>query len=93
MKFTLFIVLAVAVAAINAAPIVNHQRSKRQVAAGLTPVSKLPETAVHSLGGPGFGFGFGPGFLGVGGFGGLGGFGGIGGINAFGMAGFGLPFG
>jgi hypothetical protein len=93
MKLSLFILFAVVVA-INAVPVVDHHRSRRQVAAGLTPLSRLPETAVHALGGPGFGFGFAPGFLGVGGFGGLGGIGGIGGgANAFGMAGFGLPFG
>jgi len=94
MKLSLFI-LFVVIAAINAAPVFDHHRSRRQVAAGLTPVSKLPETAVHALGGPGFGFGFAPGFMGVGGFGGLGGLGGlgIGGVNAMGMAGFGLPFG
>lgn len=88
MKLSLVILFAVVVA-INAAPVIDHHRSRRQVAAGLTPVSRLPETAVHALGGPGFGFGFAPGIMGMGGFG----LGGIGGINALGMAGFGLPFG
>jgi hypothetical protein len=90
MKFSLFIILAITVA-INAAP-VEHHRSKRQLANNLAPLSRLPETAVHALGGPGFGFGFGPGILGMGGMGGFGGMG-IGSINALGMAGFGLPFG
>ncbi len=92
MKLSLFILFALAVA-INAAPIADHHRSRRQVAAGLTPISRLPETAVSALGGPGFGFGFAPGVLGIGGFGGMGfGLGGMG-LNAMGMAGFGLPFG